>query len=56
LNTCGREAERSYRKVKIFIYTGRLTGTMSGIEISVTPACCTGGVRGEVGGYGTSIR
>jgi hypothetical protein len=47
LNTCGRGADRSYRKVMIFIsYTARLTGTMSAIEISVTPACCSGGGGG----------
>jgi hypothetical protein len=51
LNTCGRGAERSYRKVKIFkSYTVRRPGTMSAIEISVTPACCTVGVKGEEGG------
>jgi len=44
MHTCGRGAERSYKKVKVFTsYIARLTGTMSAIDISVTPACCTEG-------------
>jgi hypothetical protein len=51
LNTCISGDQRGHRKVKISkSYTARQTGIMRAIEISITPAGCTGGNKEGISG------